>query len=550
MTVHEVCLAAKTVSIQNHKCFATHEEQYKQKTTASFITTKHCQNTLKLGYCVHSFVEWNFCMSVVTRFAPSPTGYLHIGGLRTALYAFLFARKMGGKMLLRIEDTDQTRFVEGALENLIRTLSICGISYDEGPVLTSGGGVEQKGDHGPYIQSERLPTYQHAARQLVEAGHAYYCFCTKERLTKLREQQQIAKTMAKYDRHCLHLSKEEREARRAKGESCVVRLHVPEGSTTFVDMIRGAITFQHSEVDDQVLLKSDGFPTYHLAVVVDDHDMEVTHVIRGEEWLSSTPKHIMLYHMFGWDVPHMAHLPLILNPDRSKLSKRQGDVAVEDFIGKGYLPEALVNFVALIGWNPSGDQEIYSLAELMEQFDITKVNKGGGVFNREKLDWMNSQYIRRLSQEELIHRLEPFLPKAAPAKELLERIVKVEQERLVTLQDIEARLRVYTELPTWPEKQILVWKKSTPEETVQVLKDLLHYVQNLEASAFASVQLLEETTKAHIAAMGWQVGTTLWPMRVALSGEAVSPSPFELAYVFQKTGTLERLQAALTRLTM
>ena len=346
-------------------------------------------------------------MIIKTRFPPSPTGYLHIGSLRTALYNYLFAKKYGGIFLLRIEDTDRERYVEGAVESLIQTLDRVGLICDEGPVLVNGV-LSEKGDYGPYTQSNRLDTYQKYAHQLLEQGSAYRCFCSKERLEKLRSDQQLAKLPTKYDRACLRLDSTEVQHRLNNNEPFVIRLLIPEGETTFKDEIRGMITIQNSEIDDQILLKTDGFPTYHLAVVVDDHLMGVTHIIRGEEWISSVPKHVLLYHVLNFPLPSFAHLPLILNPDKSKLSKRQGDVAVEDYLKKGYLPEALINFVALLGFNPSGDREIYTVKELIESFDLTRVNKSGAVFDITKLNWMNKQYIRSLEPKRLMDLAEPF----------------------------------------------------------------------------------------------------------------------------------------------
>src|SRR3989339_1628550 len=368
-------------------------------------------------------------MNVKTRFSPSPTGFLHIGSLRTALYNYLFAKKHGGTFLVRVEDTDRERLVEGAVESLIRTLETVGITYDEGPILVDGR-LSEKGPNGPYTQSQRLPIYKEHAQKLVEQGSAYYCFCSKERLEELRNQQQIAKLQTKYDRQCLKLDHEEISRRLAAGESHVIRLQIPDGETTFQDEIRGPITISNSEIDDQVLMKADGYPTYHLAVVVDDHLMGVTHIIRGEEWISSVPKHVLLYNAFGFPMPSFAHLPLILNADKSKLSKRQGDVAVEDYLAKGYLPEALVNFVALLGFNPTGDREIYSLQELIDAFDLSCVNKSGAVFDHQKLDWMNGQYIKQLTNEELVIRCKTFLEKAEMEIDtvLFEKICFVEKD--------------------------------------------------------------------------------------------------------------------------
>src|SRR3989344_2637925 len=294
-----------------------------------------------------------------TRFAPSPTGYLHVGGLRTALYSYLFAKKNKGKFLLRIEDTDRERFVEGSVAGILNSLYWAGIAPDEGNVIGKNGKVGEVGKNGPYTQSERLPIYKEYADKLLADGNAYYCFCTSAHLEKLREEQQAKKLPSSYDGRCLSINPEAAKKRMLSGEKCVVRLKMPKsGETIFTDLIRGEVRFRNEFVDDQVLIKSDGYPTYHLAVVVDDHLMEITHIIRGEEWISSVPKHLQLYKYFGWDVPQMAHLPLLLNSDKSKLSKRQGDVAVGDYIQKGYLPEALINFVAFLGWNPGDDREL------------------------------------------------------------------------------------------------------------------------------------------------------------------------------------------------
>jgi glutamyl-tRNA synthetase len=468
-------------------------------------------------------------MSVKTRFAPSPTGYLHIGSLRTALYNYLFAKKSGGIFALRIEDTDRQRYVEGAVEKLIATLNTVGLNFDEGPV----------------VQSERLSLYQKHAKQLVDQGDAYYCFCTKERLEELRHQQELAKMPTKYDRRCLSLSSEEIQKRTAAGEAHVVRLKIPEGNTAFDDVIRGRITISNNEVDDQVLLKSDGFPTYHLAVVVDDHDMSVTHVIRGDEWLSSVPKHVVLYRAFGWELPIYAHLPLILNPDRSKLSKRQGDVAVEDYLMKGYLPETLVNFVALIGYNPKADQEIYTIDELIASFELEKINRSGGVFNKEKLDWMNAEYIRKMSNDDLAISVKPFLESTGKGidSETLKRICTVEKERLVTLADIVEKIDGYARMPAM-DANLLVWKKSDATDAKRQIEAVEQVLSGLDESAFGQIGLLEAAVKKYIDDNGLQNGNVLWPMRVALSGRTASPGPFELAWVLGQQETLKRLRAA------
>lgn len=333
-------------------------------------------------------------MSIV-RFAPSPTGFVHIGSLRTALYNYLYAKKTGGKYLLRVEDTDQTRLVDGALEGMLRAMAWAGINHTEGVMLDDEQKIIQVGENGPYIQSQRLDIYQSYIKGLIEKGDAYYCFCSRDRLDKVREDQKANNLDPKYDGHCRSLSKEEIEAKIAAGEPYVIRLKLPENhDITFADIVRGQVTINTKDMDDQVLMKADGFPTYHFAVVVDDHLMGVTHVIRGEEWLTSTPKHVYLYQVMGWEAPTFVHLPNILNSDKKKLSKRQGDVAVEDFEKKGYLTEALVNYVALLGWSPESNKEIFSMQELEQEFNIERVSKSGGVFDVAKLNWMNNQYIK------------------------------------------------------------------------------------------------------------------------------------------------------------
>jgi len=483
-------------------------------------------------------------MNVVTRFPPSPTGYLHIGSLRTALYNYLFAKRHGGRFILRVEDTDRTRYVEGAVESLIRTMDAMGLTYDEGPTLMDGKIVEV-GDHGPYVQSQRLDLYKTYAQQLIDQGDAYHCFCTKERLTQLRDQQRLAKLPTKYDRACLALNDEEKQARIDAGEDHVIRLKVPEGPITFTDEIRGAVTIDGCEVDDQVLMKTDGFPTYHLAVVVDDHLMGVTHIIRGEEWVSSVPKHVLLYQKLGFPLPSFGHLPLILNPDKSKLSKRQGDVAVEDFLKKGYLPEALLNFVALLGFNPSGDREIYTLQELQDAFDLSRVNKSGAVFDVEKLNWMNGQYIKSMDEEELNKRIGEFAPDIE--EDLLKRIVQVEKDRLAVLSEISNRLGMYTQSPAY-DPEILVWKKSDKEDAIAKLKGVQGVLEDLSEEVFTSLELIEGAVKKYIEDNELKNGNVLWPLRVALSGEPRSPSPFELLWALGKKESLMRVNHAIESL--
>ncbi len=418
-------------------------------------------------------------MKIVTRIAPSPTGYMHIGSLRTALYNYFYAKKHGGKFLLRVEDTDRTRYVEGSVEALIRMFHRMGIVYDEGPFIEQNRLVE-KGEHGPYFQSERLSLYAEYAKKLIEKEGAYYCFCSADRLKEVREIQQAAKQPTKYDRHCKGLSQEEIQSRLQKNEPHVIRLFVPNGSTVFHDEIRGDIQIENSEIDDQVLMKTDGFPTYHLGVVVDDHLMNVTHVIRAEEWISSTPKHIILYQLFGWDLPVYAHLPLILNKDRSKLSKRQGDVAVEDFLDKGYLPEALINYISLLGFNPSGEKEIYTLAELIEGFDLSRVNKSGAIFDVEKLMWVNGEYLKQKTLEELMELVTPFLKKARLEMDevFLKKIITIEKDRLVTLEKLSESARIYMSVLEY-DPALLVWKKSDLVDAKKQLTDIFAFIQSL-----------------------------------------------------------------------
>lgn len=490
---------------------------------------------------------------VRVRFAPSPTGFLHIGGVRTALYNELFSLRHGGVFVLRIEDTDRTRYVEGGVENILRSLSACGIVPQEGPYLKADGEIAERGGFGPYIQSQRLDIYASHVAKLVENGNAYFCFCTSERLEEIRGQQMAAGRPVMYDKHCRTLAPEDVTTRKNSGEPSVVRLKVPAtGTTSFRDAIRGEVTFANDTIDDQVLLKSDGFPTYHLANVVDDHLMEITHVIRGEEWLPSTPKHILLYDAFGWTPPQFAHLPLLLNPDRSKLSKRQGDVAAEDYLGKGYLPEALVNFVALLGWNPTGDREVYTKEELVEAFVLEKVNKAGAVFDLKKLEWLNREYIKASAPEELSGRAEVFFAKAALPlggldQNVLRRVVQLEQPRITTLAELPDAVSYAFIRPKQDTAQ-LPWKTSTPQEAAVRLEGMKDWLAAQSANAIDDVKGLEASARALIKERGWGNGDTLWPLRVALTGREASPSPFEVIWMLGKEESLVRVQEAINAL--
>lgn len=502
---------------------------------------------------------------VRARLAPSPTGFMHVGTLRTVLYDYFLARQSeGGKLILRIEDTDQERLVPGALEGLLTTLKTLGIDYDEGPVLNADGSLSEKGAYGPYIQSARLATYRPVAEQLLREGKAYYCFCSSEELDEMRKVQMETKQPLKYDRRCLRLSPEEVERRLALPEfreRATIRMRVPdEGTLSFEDGIRGRISFEAKDVDDQILLKSDGFPTYHLAVVVDDHLMEITHVLRGEEWISSTPKQVLLSQMLGWELPVYAHVPLLLNPDKTKLSKRKGDVSVESYLSKGYLPDALINFLALLGWNPTGDRETYTRDELVRLFDLTKVNRAGAVLNVEKLNWTNNLYLRALDEQAYValclekgwligETFNKWLTEPV-SRTVVERAVLVLRERLEKLSDLAA---LVTDLRLF-EAQLdyaavnLIWKKSTKEATCEYLKEARTYLATKDEAWFNARPEIETSLRAWIAEHGWSNGDVLWPLRVALSAQEKSPSPFDYLWMIGKDRSLSRIDAALASL--
>ncbi|PIQ67791.1 glutamate--tRNA ligase [Candidatus Uhrbacteria bacterium CG_4_9_14_3_um_filter_41_35] len=481
-----------------------------------------------------------------TRIAPSPTGYVHIGTLRTALYNYFLAKQTGGKYIIRIEDTDRERLVEGSVENLLETMKFLGLEHDEGPVIDKDGVIEEIGEYGPYTQSARLHIYADYVNQLISQGNAYHCFCSKERLTTMREEQQATKQSPKYDRTCLRLSENEVQAKLSTGENSVVRLKIPEGETIFEDAVRGLIKINNSEVDDQVILKADGFPTYHLAVVVDDHLMKITHILRGEEWISSTPKHVLLYKMFGWEAPVFAHLPLLLNPDKSKLSKRQGDVAVEDYLKRGYLPKALINFVSLLGFNPKGDQELYEIEEFTELFDLSKVNKSGAVLNMEKLDWMNNHYLKALSRDELKEVARPFV-QANVDNELVLNAIMIERERVSRLDELQEKIGYYLEEPAY-DGAILIWKKADAGDAKAQLEGMLKLLQGVEDDALSSIEQIETLIKNYIEANGLSNGNVLWPLRTALSGREKSSSPFELIWALGKTQSLNRIEKGISLL--
>jgi len=522
---------------------------------------------------------------VRTRFAPSPTGFLHVGGLRTALYNYLFARKNNGFFILRIEDTDRTRYVEGALENLLKTLKWVGLEYDEGP--------GRDGKYGPYVQSERTETYREHANKLLDKGYAYHCFCTTERLEEMRKRQSELKQAPMYDRACLKLAPEEIEAKLHARIPFVIRQKIPQGQRLkFKDLIRDTVQFDTSNIDDQILMKSDNFPTYHLANVVDDHLMAITHVIRGEEWLPSTPKHILLYEAFGWRKPEFAHIPLLLNKDKSKLSKRQGDVSVEDFIKKGYIKEAVINFIAFLGWHPGKgeEQEIFSLEELVEKFSLEKVHKGGAVFEIDKLDWFNFQWQRKLHYERLDkiaanldsevkisrnRKNEPVYEFSGPADEkrfIMERaglllklcekylpekwlaekdllykaLITIEEKILNKPSDAPQHLDFYFDMKDFPKELLLNPKMEVDAATAEkALTESLNWLKDFKD--YENQPLIRENLLKLIKKLNFKNGQVLWPLRVALSGLQFSPGVFEIIWVLGKDETLKRIKETLKK---
>jgi glutamyl-tRNA synthetase len=482
-------------------------------------------------------------MTPRVRFAPSPTGYLHIGGLRTALYNYLFAKNQNGKLILRIEDTDRKRFVEGAVENLIDTLNWGGINFDEGP--------DMGGEFAPYLQSERLHIYKELAQKLINEEKAYYCFCTAERLEQLREEQQKQKLpQAKYDKHCLHLAKSEIEEKLNSNIPFVIRLNVqPDQKVIFNDVIRDTVEFDTNNIDDQVLLKSDGFPTYHLANVVDDHLMKITHVIRGEEWLSSTPKHIILYDYFGWDKPVFAHLPLLLNPDKSKLSKRQGDVAVEDYREKGYLKEALINFVALLGWNFGDDKEFYEMDELIEKFSLERVHKAGAVFNLEKLNWLNYEHLRRKPDSEVLKMLRVEIDKSEFSNnnyvdEYLVKVISAMKERVSFVREYLTKSPYFFHAPEAYEEQNL--NKRWKEDSAELLDKLKISFEKLENPSKEDFEKALDEIASHL---NINKGKLVHPLRIAISGVGEGPGVYDIVSVLGKDETISRINAALIKLS-
>ena len=454
---------------------------------------------------------------VRTRFAPSPTGRMHVGNLRTALYAYLIAKHEGGDFMLRIEDTDQERYVEGALDIIYRTLEKTGLVHDEGP--DKDGGV------GPYVQSERQASgiYMKYAKQLIEQGDAYYCFCDKERLESLKTSvSEDGTQIVNYDKHCLHLSKEEIEANLAAGKPYVVRINMPtEGTTTFHDEIYGDITVPNAELDDMILIKSDGYPTYNFANVIDDHLMNITHVVRGNEYLSSAPKYNRLYEAFGWEVPVYVHCPLITDENHKKLSKRCGHSSYEDLLDQGFVSEAIVNYVALLGWCPQDNREIFSLPELVEAFDYHHMSKSPAVFDINKLKWMNGEYLKAMDFDKFYELAEPYIKKVITKDYDLKKIASLIKSRIEILPDIKDQIDFFEAVPEYDTAMYCHKKMKTNEETsLEVLKEIL---PRLEAWDDYSNDALFGLLKGFAEEKGYKNGYVMWPVRTAVSGKQNTP---------------------------
>lgn len=482
--------------------------------------------------------------AVRVRFAPSPTGTPHIGNIRTALFNWLFARHHGGRFILRIEDTDVARLVPGSLEAIMDGLRWLGLEWDEGP--------EVGGPYGPYFQSQRLALFQDHAVRLLRSGHAYYCYCTPERLARMRAEQERRKEPSGYDRRCRYLSEAERRAAEASGVPPVIRFAIPlEGATSYYDLMHGEVTIQNRVLDDFVMLKSDGYPTYHFAVVVDDHLMHISHVLRADEWIPSTPRHVLLYHALGWEPPLFAHLPIILGPDKAKLSKRHGATSITAYREEGYLPEALVNFLALLGWSWDGTTEIFSRDDLIARFDLDRVGKTAAVFSREKLDWMNGYYIRQLPPDDLARRVVPFLqaaglapPDPVPTGVLsyVAAIVPLIQERIKTLAEAPPAMAYFFEPTLSYEPSLLVQKGMTQEQTAATLAATL---ARLAALPVFEVDQMEGQLRDLAAELGLKTGQVFGALRVAVTGRTATPPLFQTIAVLGRERSLERIAHAI-----
>lgn len=473
-----------------------------------------------------------------TRFAPSPTGRMHVGNLRTALYTYLIAKHEGGDFILRIEDTDQERHVEGAEGIIYRTLEKTGLIHDEGP--------DKDGGYGPYVQSERQKAgiYMEYAKKLVEKGEAYYCFCTQERLNSLKKTVNGEEIMV-YDKHCLHLTKEEVEANLKAGKPFVIRQNNPkEGTTTFHDEIYGDITVDNAELDDMVLIKSDGYPTYNFANVVDDHLMKITHVVRGNEYLSSSPKYNRLYDAFGWKVPVYVHCPTITNEEHKKLSKRSGHSSFEDLLEQGFLTEAIVNFVALLGWSPTDNQEFFTLEELVKAFDYHNMSKSPAVFDMTKLRWMNGEYIKKMDDGKFFELAKPYLEAAIKKPLDLKKIAGMVKTRIETLCDIADQVDFFEEMPEYSADMYIHKKmKTTKENSLEILKEVLPILE--EQDDFSNDALFEALSK-YVADKGVKTGFVMWPIRTAVSGKQMTPAgATEIMEIIGKEESLTRIRKGI-----
>ncbi len=479
--------------------------------------------------------------SIRTRFAPSPTGYMHIGNLRSALYAYLFARKQGGAFLLRLEDTDQERFVEGATEIIYDTLKSVGMNWDEGP--------DVGGEYGPYVQSERKPLYMPYAQRLIDTGHAYRCFCTKEELENRRQEAAARGEIFKYDKHCLRLSEAEIQEKLSANTPCVIRQNVPlTGQTTFSDLLFGDITVDNDTLDDNVLIKADGMPTYNFANVIDDHLMAISHVMRGMEYLSSTPKYNLLYQAFGWDIPAYIHMPPIMKDAQHKLSKRTGDASFQDLIAEGYLKEAVLNYIALLGWNPGDEREKFTLPELIEAFDISGMSKSPAIFDKAKLTWLNFEYVRAMTDEEFTAHAMPYYA-AAGVQDMdhgiLARILKPRVEvftQITGMVDFLAALDEGYEIELFTNKK----SKTNPAVSRDVLDLAIPFLENLPQW---SQEALHGGLIGLAAEQGMKNGTLLWPVRIAMAGKTVTPGgAIEIALLLGREESLRRLKAGREKL--
>lgn len=477
-----------------------------------------------------------------TRFAPSPTGRMHVGNLRTALYAYLVAKHEDGDFILRIEDTDQERYLEGAVDIIYRTMEGTGLIHDEGP--DKDGGV------GPYVQSERQKKgiYLEYAKQLVDKGEAYYCFCDKERLDNLAEEVVDGKTVRRYDKHCLHLSKEEVEEKLASGMPYVIRQNVPvEGETSFEDELYGTITVSNAELDDMILIKSDGYPTYNFANVVDDHLMGITHVVRGQEYLSSSPKYNRLYQAFGWEVPVYIHCPTITNEEHQKLSKRSGHSSYEDLLEQGFLTETIVNFVALLGWSPEDNQEIFSLEELVKVFDYHHISKSPAVFDMVKLRWMNGEYIKAMDFSRFKEMAMPYVKAVITREVKMDAILELVKTRIEVFPDIREHIDFFEELPDYDVAMYTHKKmKTNCENSLEILKE---EYERLEKVTEWSIDCIHDTLMKYIEEKGIKNGTGLWPVRTAVSGKQMTPGgAFELLDILGREEALRRIRLGIQKL--